>query len=746
MGLKLNFLKIHSFFLSSFFLAACGSQPKTIVFKPHSKIPEELVSSQVELVKSVAALQGSPTVRLREFKINRPQMIQLKNGSVLPKLEQGQILSQFNRPRVPILRYSFEVPKGMTAKVSLVAPELEKSEKAIELAKTPKPLVWGKQSFVWRESNQPAYYPGKLLETHQVGQRVSVLLYPVQVETDTGKVILLVKGHWKVELSASPKTWSDSKSASALIITSTKLLSGAKELQKFHKNELKVESEIETVESIAQSSKPISLDELPDGYKSPESFEKTVKKYDDKEQSGYDFETARKIIQYLRTKAKKSDRFKYVVLLGDSELVPPSYYFQEKLEGAVTTGVTDQCYGAGKNCLEPRLAVGRLPLKSLEEVQKYLKKASRWLIQRDKLESDLSLFGGRAFPSSPLYIGELGTLQTLNFPKVDWKGVQKYFETEGNFNKTNLEQSFSGKQKSALIYYLDHGLGNRLFAGEEFISSNDISKMDSLPESPETEFAPPVVVSVACINAAFDEALLIDETLEDQEQHGKISVGTALVKSRMGAIAYLGGSRDGLGSPETEVDAQGNVQTLGTSHGLQLLDSFIEKHRTVKDGRLGDALNQALLAYSSELGNDMEEFSHRYTYWITELLGDPLMPLPKRQGGEDALPSARSEFEGFEEGGGYPQLPLDSVVQKNQKFMISSSSSSITAKIFEMELGADGYSGQKLVKSASIKEAGESVLPLEFGKDLVEGKHYLIKLINDQGVPREQHVVFYSRP
>jgi len=744
--MKRNQTKIGQFFFVFIALLAtsCGKQSTKIIFKPVSQIPSELLEAQVEIKRP----QSKKTSRrLKEFQIPVPEFVVLKNGKVLPQLPHAQILSQFNRPRVPILKYSFRVKPGQLAEVSLVAPEMERSESPLPLTHTPQPFVWGKRSFSWQESKPPAFFPGKLLETHQEGEKVSVTVYPLQVETSSGKALRLVKGYWKVTLKPmpEPKSSSGNDKAVALILTSEKLVPGAKELQKFHQSNLSIQSEIITVEAISRSEKPVDLIELPEGYKSPEAFEKVVKKYDEAKKEGYDFETARKVIQYMRNRAEQSEKFKYVVILGNSQEVPPSYYFQENLGSVVTTGVTDQCYAAGKDCLEPRLAVGRLPFASLKEINQYLKKAAVWLRKSNDGVNELSLYGGRAFPNSPLYIGELGTLQTLNPANADWRGVQKFFETEGNFKRATLEDNFSGNEKSNLVYYLDHGMGNRLFAGEDYISSNDILKMDLLPRSVETEKAPPIVVSVACINAAFDEELLIDNTLEEKEEYGNISIGTALLKSQRGAIAYLGGSRDGLGSPETEIDEKGNVKVLGTSHGLQLLDGFIEKQRTLGGARLGDALVAALDSYAHQQGNDMKEFSHQYTYWITELLGDPLLPLPKRRGGEMALPPAQSEFKGFESETGYPQLLLSSVSKEDDRFSVSSTSP-FTAKVYEMELGPEGYTGHKVVKTVPITELGTSILPIEFGKDLVESKHYLIKLVNHQGVPREQHVVFFSRP
>jgi len=722
---------------SAVLIISCGRtpQPTKITFKALSGTSYERVKSVLQKEQDKLP-QIKNKARTQSFRLDRPSFKRLKNGKFLPQLANAKTISAWGRPRVPLLTYVFTVPRGKKALLSLEKPQFEISEEKIELAQSSKPLIWGKKRLQFQEPEVGDYFPGKLFESHQIGNTVTVSVFPIQVETKTGKVLSLVQGDWALRLEKTEQKETTVAHKPALIVTSEKLLAGAKELQQFHREMLKAESEIVTVESIAEEASPIDEKELPEGYKNPEEFEGVVKKFNPEDHSGYDFVTAKKIISFLRKRSDEDSRFRYVILLGNSENIPPSYYFSDK-SSFDEKGVTDQCYGAGKRCLEPRLAVGRLPFSSQKQVSIYLDKARKWLRNQKQAQNELALYGGRAFKSSPLYIGELGTLVTVNKENADWKGTTKHFQTEGTFSKADIRKLVAGDEKASLVYYLDHGLGNRWFAGDEFISSYDIQNTEAKEDS-----LPPLVVSVACINAAFDESLLLDDTISDMGQWGVVSVGTALLRSKAGAIAYIGGARSGLGSPETEVDENGNVEVLGTTHGLQLFDGFVENYRVSHGKNLGEVLIDTLQKYSQTQGNDMEEFSHRWTYLITELLGDPLLPVVREAKGDRGYSLAKSEFKHFDNSTGFPRLVVEKKDKTLNHFPVSKAEGPVTAKVFELVLSEDGFSGEKLIKTESLTENRSASISLDPETELAPGKEYMIKLVNDEGAPRERHIVF----
>lgn len=722
-----QFKRVSLFFqvLSIFLVISCGHKKKSeITFKPLLVTPKEFVNQDSD------PKEPSNSIRIKSFKIEKVRFKRLQSGKLLPQLTNAKVLSPAGRPRIPMLSYVLQIPKKQKALLKLEKPKFDITEDKIELTKAEMPLVWSKKQLLLKEPKVGDYFPGKLFESHQINDKLYVSVYPMQVETRTGKVLSLVEGTWALKLEQAKEEKSISPVKSALIVTSEKLLPGAKAIQKFHKDKLSVDSDLITVETIAKETAPIDEGELPDGYKTPEDFERVVK--------GYDFVTAKKVISFLRKRSEQDASFKYVVLVGNSENVPPSYYFSEKnFLGQKTTGVTDQCYSAGKLCLDPRLAVGRLPFATNKQIENYLNKVERWLRNKSQAENELALYGGKAFPSSPFYIGELGTLVTVNREAADWKGTKKYFQTDGQFSQLELKKLISGDEKTSLVYYLDHGLGNRWYAGEDFVSSSDILNMESKEES-----LPPLVVSVSCINGAFDEELMVDDTISDREQWGSVSVGTALLRSSVGAIAYLGGARDGLGSPETEVDENGNVEVLGTTHGLQLFDGFVEKYREGNDKKVGDVLVETLNQYAKTQGNDMDEFSHRWTYWITEFMGDPLLPIKRVSRGETGYALARSQFVHFDNSSGFPQIELEEKKEMLNQFPVSKAEGPVTAKVFELQKSNEEVVGEKLIKMVSLKAGGADSISFDGQTELTSGKQYLIKLTNDEGSPRERHVVF----
>jgi len=727
--------------VSVLLIISCGQnrQPSKLAFKALSSAEYDLARKVFQRDQDKLP-QTKSRARTQPFRLGKLGFKPLKTGKFLPQIANAKVVSARGLPRIPMLSYVFKVPRGKKAHLSLEKPQFEISEEKIELAEASKPLVWGKKRIEFGVPEVGEYFPGKLFESHQIENQVYVSVFPMQVETKTGKVLSLVQGEWTLELEKAEPRKTTVSHQPALIVTKEKLLVGAKELQRFHQEVLKTDSEIVTVESIMKETSPIDEKELPDGYKTPEDFDGVVKKFNPEDGSGYDFVTAKKIISFLRKRSEEDPRFRYVILLGNSELIPPSYYFLDKSrreEKMDEKGVTDQCYGAGKQCLEPRLAVGRLPFSSNAQVAQYLEKVKKWQRNQKEVQNELALYGGKAFKNSPFYIGELGTLVTVNKDSADWRGTAKHFQTEASFSKSDVRKLITGDEKASLVYYLDHGLGNRWFLGDEFVSSYDIQNAE-----PREDSLPPLVVSVACINAAFDESLPLDDTLSDIAQWGPVSIGTALLRSKAGAVAYLGGARSGLGSVETEVDESGNVEVLGTTHGLQLFDGFVENYRSSNGKKIGDVLIETLQKFSQTQGNDMTDFSHRWTYWITELLGDPLLPVQRDSKGDPGYSVAKSEFSHFDNSTGFPRLAVEKRDETPNQFPISKAEGPVRAKVFELVLSEDGFSGEKLIKTESLKGSRAASIAIDPNRELAPGKEYMIKLINEEGAPRERHIVF----
>jgi len=104
-----------------------------------------------------------------------------------------------------------------------------------------------------------------------------------------------------------------------------------------------------------------------------------------------------------------------------------------------------------------------------------------------------------------------------------------------------------------------------------------------------------------------------------------------MMRSKAGAVAYLGSTRPATGQPVYDIDSHGNLELVGTNYGLELQDTFFQKYEAARGGALGDSLLAAQKAYAYDLGNDMTQSANQYAFFNQELLGDPTLPLPSRK-------------------------------------------------------------------------------------------------------------------
>jgi len=663
------------------------------------------------------------------LEIPQVQFQQLARYQLKAVLPEAKSLMVPQMPEVPFLLRHISLRPGYTASAILDNIKVDESSAPVALKQINREFVWAaKHSLSLTRTPRSRYFPGKWISTSVRDGVLTMVVFPVQYDRQTGKVLSLRSAEvWLNEMEQPsefrlPRFWS----SPSLIITSDALMAGAKLLQKFHSDTLGIRSEIVTVETLAKSESPISEDELPPGYKSSSVAEDMVYPYDSSTKKGYNYELARKIIHYLQGRMADGGSTKYVTLLGDAHLVPPSYYFSTGGE----LGVTDQCYGALKQCLDPKVAVGRLPFRTVDEVTNYLAKAKRWLAYAAQTSSELSLYGGKAFPTN-VYVAELGTLAAINSSRDNWRGVQKFFRTKKNYTKSAVLNLVEGKGTSSFVYYLDHGGGNTWGVESESVSSSEI--LQAVDAGPEVN---PIVASVACTDAAYDQDLLKSDIFSGSE-YGAVSVGVAMLKSKAGAVAYLGSSRPALGQPVYNVDSSGNLSITGTTFGLQLLDNFLAKYETAKGGRLGDSLLKALQAYVYDNGNDMSEDDNRYAFFNQELLGDPVLMLPSRQQVEQNLgfPHSVTKFDSSGQSGGFPRFELGT----NPQFSLSfDSSAQVLASL--IKIITDGFeAGEQQIQQSTF--SGNGKVTLTPPTDNPEG-NYFLRLENQVGVPLERQVWF----
>jgi len=633
-------------------------------------------------------------------------------------MPNAQTYAAERMPEVPVVSRIFSVPTSKVATVMLDRLEVEKSTAPITLVTSRDPFVWDAHHDFVFEKKTSRYFPGQYVRAFQDGNKLFVTLFPVQVDLQTGQVLKIRSAELKIAFHDKKEArFYSIVGSESIILTREKMRDAALLLQEFHERKLGIKSDIVTVESIGHSEPPVSEADLPEGYRGED--------YDQRITDGYDYLLARKIIHYLQSKMGEKSPARYVTLLGPATEIPPSYYFSIRTAFGKKFGVTDFCYASRNQCTEPRLAIGRLPFSTLEGVSRYLDKVSDWMRFSDESMHELSVFGGKAFPEEPVYVGELSTLSLLG-ERADWRGVKKYFRTKGNYNKQRVLEVLGGKSDSPFVYYLDHGRGNQLAVEKEYISSAEIL---ALPKPVERNF--PLVVSVSCSNAAYDSALLKESVL-GRVRHGTDALGVALLKSKAGAVAYVGSARPSLGAPIYHFDQQGNLNLTGTSYFLRLLDAFFEKYRVSPDRRLGDVLLEAMRAYLYESGYDPKEDNHKWTFLGLVLLGDPTLRMPWRRNREDnfGLPVSLTTFDGLN-GTGLPLLFSTDALKLRFE-----SKGRVRGTLYRIV--RDIFSNPKEEIIAEHEASEIVVSPI----DQESPAQYFWRLENERGVPVERQVWF----
>jgi hypothetical protein len=684
-----------------------------------------------ELASQAAVPPGFSPFAKRHIQTPEPMLQATGKGEVKLVLSGAKVLRLETTPEVPYFEYP--ITASGTVLVRATARAMAKSMGPVPLARVGETLFWSSDpSFRFKEpGGSDRFFPGKLAEVVTQGEKAWVRVFPLQWDRSSGEVLRI--GDIEFELYSKPNDSVNSSSVppvpmlSVIVVREAKA-DLAKALQDYHRSEYAVLSEIVTVEAIEQNEKELPESDLPDGYKDRLLGDDAVEPYDPATKQGYDYSLARKIAAYFQRRLSSTNsQLKYITLVGDALAIPPSYYFSIRSSFGAKFGVTDQCYAAVHQCLEPRASVGRLPFHSLGQVRNYLSKVTRWRKQAPQAKSDLALYGGKPF-QGPFYIGELGSLRALE-GKADWRGVQKYFRTKNNYSRSAILSLVSGAKESSFAMSMDHGTGNRWHVENEVVSSNEILRASSAGDAIN-----PVVLSIACSNAAFDETLSRDEIFAEPNA-GNVSVGVAMLQSKAGAVAYFGSSRPAMGSPIFEVDSRGNLESIDSNHGLKLFETALEQYRTAGGGRIGDGVRLALTKYALDPGSSLAKDRFRWTYFNAAFLGDPVMVLPKRATTERAFEMAVAMDE-IEEGFShlFPSLFLPSSGSASLRF---GAATAVEATLFRQE-----NFGSRLLET--VVESGSfpgGVSDFAFSEETV-GSSYFLRLENTVGVPVERQVWF----
>ena len=525
----------------------------------------------------------------------------------------------FHQPDLPILpmkTVQITLPLNATIdQITLSDFTSEKIASSITLTKAPRYYLWSlnESPFVnitnqlideniQHVSNQNVY-PG-INYSYVTGKNnecttVQIYLFPIQYNLKQKDVYLFTAGtiniSYTFKSSNQSKMITASSSAENIIITPLLFYLQAKKLKEFHDSQ-GIPTIIVNTTWIKRNFDPVDYPDV-QGYKDF-NFTEKIRKYDDK--------LARKIIAFLRSQSSNPN-LKFVTLLGSAQYVPPSYYFGDPSYPVPT----DYYYGSPDLDLITNYHVGRLPANSIIEAAKLVNKIINWNPTPQQMQN-VAVAGGIPF-ASPFMIGELITTDSINHGYYDGLSVDKYFRSDNQFTASDFLSTLKGDY--GLLYIICHG-NSRLIACEDGRISPLL--LQFIPKTTNT----PIVSCIACSSGSYDTHVIKQSRYLD-----KTSFAEALLLSKGGGIAYIGGARTNDGYPLLTLN-KGRLETYKETYMAGLLSSVSDAYG--KDySYLGELTTYAKEAYIKE--NAVDDFWNLYHLYGFVLLGDPALKLSERK-------------------------------------------------------------------------------------------------------------------
>jgi parallel beta-helix repeat protein len=620
-------------------------------------------------------------------------------------------------PMIPMEPVTITLPKtAHLSTVGMTQVYYQKVKTPLCLVPNPEPVFWTEEmtpSVDIKETlipdmtiyNSDQYYPGTTL-SYMEGKntketQVFVHLFPVQYNPKHSTVFVLTQGVLQVVYSLEEETPSEpifTTDAENIIVTPPSLYEEAMNLKLFHDTRGTSTMVVNTTwidETYEEAEDPPYS-----GYSDP-----TLPDYETIHD--YEYGLAKKIISFLADEAAHMD-LQYVTVLGNARLVPPSYYVYYR-------GIwvpTDFCYASPDGDMLPNYQIGRLPADSDIEAAQVINKIITWDATTELFET-VAVAGGKPF-GSPYDIGELITIDALD--KEVFQGIcpTKYYRTEDTFDRDNILTALSGG--TGLLYHIGHGSGTAWALEGNPI---DVDDLNNLPPS----ISSPVIVSIACMNGAFDTHLV--------NMGFTVSFAEAVLLSDAGGICYIGGSRSNAGVPVFTMD-NGLLTIFNELYMADMLTSLMEAYR---DGAttLGGLTASAMNAYVAE--HDFSDEVDSYTFFAFVLLGDPALALPSRPTATaydtpasqvdnklGSIDATTIEKELFTYGNG--NIPIG-VINENLTVSSTTNSPMVTFKL------VDAFKQSNMVINRTTLPTVQNSATYEFSTS--EGSTFSLRAITDDG-------------
>ncbi len=595
----------------------------------------------------------------------------IKKYFILDNLEtietNGYIVFKFNgvdgylnepgKPALPYSLYILRLPRNVEIEyvgAVNVKYDVIKVKEQVKPAQPPIPympeykrflekLGWDKKPYL--DNNVygvDKFYPGTLVKYYIGRSRDTTLVYiwfyPIQYNAFRNEAIIIreadiIVGYKEKELvntyNALPSYIANAK---YIIITSHDLVDKAKKLAQYYNN-TGITTVVITTDWIYKHYSPAENITFYPGFYNPMIMGRG--NYSDPYYAmlvaKYNYTLALKIISFLREIVSGSN-VTHILLFGPSDKVPPSFYYQsmylywyDPWNGWVPT---DIFYASPDYDLIPDLAVGRIPVADQDEAETVVDKIISWY---NAIDSDNTWFrkivlsGGYPFGMLPMF-GELYVSRMIHDGVVDRLEPTPLYRTDKTYNRDAILNALTGN--IGWMYVLAHGSGDA-WSDRYYDENLDIMTWEILASKYDLMYMPsntrvPIVLSVACMNAAWDTEILTPTYFMPP------SFGKALLLSPAGGISYIGSSRIAFSSLMFIFNnGVMDVTDYGAPYYLRLvLEAYND---AVGDTiTLGDIVKEGLTRYASLLGSYMVDTSIVYTTIMefTPMLGDPYLILP----------------------------------------------------------------------------------------------------------------------
>ncbi|NPA97781.1 MAG: hypothetical protein GXO43_00220 [Crenarchaeota archaeon] len=438
------------------------------------------------------------------------------------------------------------------------------------------------------------YYPGKLLSIDVLhglhGKTIIVVrYYPVQYDPMTNTLYCVDSASVYVSYpNPIPVVFAKK---SLLILTTDRLINIVDKLANFYKDK-GYNVTIVTTSYIWKNYKPIhNITQYP-GFYNPvfkDSYNSIIAET-------YNWTLALKIIDYLNETLGSYDN---LIIIGNTSDIPPSFYYHYMFFDDYNNWVpTDYFYASPDLDLAPNIYVGRIPFSNPTLVAKVIDKIIEWYKSGITSSRDIYLSGGYPFATS-LMFGETA-LSMMNIKgQLSMFRVHMLTRTSNNYNRSAVLSLLSGEKKALWYFALCHGsgtaLGDRLVIDTE---SGPIMKFEILATvndllSMKKNTAVPIVSSVACMNAAWDNNI-------PSPWFSFPSFGEAVLLSSAGGIAYIGSARVAaeLGVMFFIINGIEMVQYYGATYlHYNILKAYASLIGKTNETTLGYVVDKGILDY-----------------------------------------------------------------------------------------------------------------------------------------------------